>query len=102
MLKFYFILPAQSAVREGPHCAHDDDIMSPTTQSRDEEASQKLGLDPSATPDAANKNGIELQSTSSGQPADPATDTDGPVGVQRIEATTQVWTKPWLYTAYLL
>lgn len=82
--------------------------MSPTTQSRDEEASQKLGFDPSATPDAANKNGIELQSTSSGQPADPAdpadpaTDTDGPVGVQRIEATTQVWTKPWLYTAYLL
>lgn len=74
-----------------------------TTQSRDEEASQKLGADPSTTPDVA-KNDIELEIMPKQQPAttDSGTNKTELVGVQRIEATTQVWTKPWLYTAYFL
>lgn len=34
-------------------------------------------------------------------PHDPAGDTGGLAGIEKIQATTQVWSKPWLITAYI-
>lgn len=34
-------------------------------------------------------------------PHDPAGDTGGLAGVEKMQATTQVWSKPWLITAYV-
>lgn len=74
--------------------------------SSDEEANQKSGGDVSGTPKEVAKSNIELQAIpkADDQPitTDSEADTGGLAGVERIEATAQVWTKWWLIAAYIL
>lgn len=45
---------------------------------------------------------IEQQRDGSISDSSEAVRTGGLAGVERIEATTQAWTKPWLIAAYIL
>jgi len=61
------------------------------------------GLDDRPASHADEKGHVAVDSTSdSVHASDEERNTGGLSGVERIEATTRAWTKPWLIAAYIL
>jgi hypothetical protein len=67
-------------------------------------ANSPAGLnDQPASHQGDDKGPIALDDTSdSGHASDEERNTGGLSGVERIEATTRTWTKPWLIVTYIL
>lgn len=74
-----------------------------STQKGDEEANRAPGVNVSPTHDIA-KSELELHQVGTELPEsrNQDTNTGDLLGVERIEATAQVWTKSWLIAAYAL
>lgn len=61
------------------------------------------GLDDGPASHADEKGHVAVDNTSdSGLASDEERNTGGLSGVERIEATTRTWTKPWLIVTYIL
>lgn len=66
-------------------------------------SSPVTGLDDQPASHGDVKGSVAIDSTSdSGHASDEERNTGGLSGVERIEATTRTWTKPWLIVTYIL
>lgn len=67
------------------------------------ESGPTTGLADQHVNQGAEKGQIAIDNTSdSGSASDNEHNTGGLAGVERIEATTRAWTKPWLILTYIL